>query len=162
MESDVRLALADAAALLALNPRDVRPASEELISLACDALVAGLVTPALCELAAASYASDYWDLRDVIERTLLELDQQELPTDEVQLQERAARAIARRLLGGLMTGREAAQWAHRRIGHDGAPSVQQLVVLDDRFDCLGYGAETEGDLEAEARELARQLLGHDS
>jgi hypothetical protein len=117
-EATPREALGDAVALW-----EVRGAfgPEEVISAAVDALVAGVDSPTLRELAGASVRDDYWTLRSMVEGTFEELS---IPmpapgTDEMQIA--ATRVMARRVINGLLTPSEFARWAHTTIGHDGAP-----------------------------------------
>jgi len=73
----------------------------------------------------------------------------------------AARVMCRRLLHGQIAPRQLVSWAHRTIGHEGAPRLQPLVMLDDDYDLIGYTGETAEELDeatyAEARSIvARQ------
>ena len=130
----------------------------EVISAAVDALVAGIDSPSLRELAGVSAEEDYWTLRPLVEGTLDELDIS-YPgpgTDEIQVA--AARAMCKRLLKGSLPPREFAAWAHSTIGHEGAARLQPLVELDDVYDVSEYTGDNLQDLDDAARSEARRLL----
>jgi hypothetical protein len=154
-EQDARQLLFDAVALW-----EVRTTSgaEEVISAATDAIVAGVDSPTLRELAGASPKEDYWTLRPLIEGTLDELG---VPypgpgTDEIQIA--GARVMCRRLLDGTVAPREFATWAHNTIGHEGAGRLQPLVELDDVYDVCEYTGDTPDELDEAARSAAKSLL----
>ena len=151
--------LVDAARLWAVKPGGD---TEPVIRAACDALVVGLDGPNLVSLASTSFGPIDWDFQDVLKGALAELGQ---PFDEpgsAGAQVAAVGALARRVLRGELTPREFASWAHRNIGHQGAPELQALVDLDDLYDGVedGWGAGTlesvDGRVIVQARELARR------
>lgn len=132
--------------------------ADEVISAAVDALLAGVDSPTLRELAALSAQDSYWTLRPVVERTLEELAISYPGPDSDDVQIAAARVMCRRLLGGSLTARDLATWAHRTIGHEGAARLQPLVELDDAYDVSEYTGDSLEDLETAAHRAAKSLL----
>lgn len=158
-EETAREALGDAAALW-----EVRTTfgPEEVIAAATAALVAGVDSPTLRELAGASARDDYWTLRPLVEGALKELSIP-LPapgTDESQIA--ATRVMAKRVINGGLTPSEFARWAHAAIGHEGAAQLQPLVDLDDAYDVTEYTGDTPSDLDEAARSMALSLLAGES
>lgn len=148
-------ALHDAVALW-----EVRSAfgSNEVISAAVDALVAGADSPSLRELAGRSAQDSYWTLRPLVEGTLEELNISYPGPGSDDVQVAAARVMCKRLLGGGMTARDFAAWAHTTIGHEGAARLQPLVELDDAYDVREYTGRSLEDLETAAHGEATSLL----
>lgn len=148
-------ALYDAVALW-----EVRSAfgADEVISAAVDALVVGVDSPSLRELAGLSAQDSYWTLRPLVEGTLeqLSISYPGPGSDDVQIA--AARVMCKRLLGGGLTARDFATWAHRTIGHEGADRLQPLVELDDAYDVREYIGDTIKDLESAVQREAESLL----
>ncbi|MET8135142.1 hypothetical protein ABZV24_24865 [Streptomyces sp. NPDC005251] len=130
----------------------------DVVSAACDALVAGLDSPALRILAACTRAEANYDVPDLLPPALDELGLTFCSAGSVVGQEAAARALAARMLAGELTPRELAFRIHQRFGHD-LPLVERLAELDDDYDILEYGyrtpAQVDADVTAEALRLAR-------
>jgi hypothetical protein len=146
--------LLDAVALWEVGSVD----GADVISAAVDALVAGLDSSSLRELAGASAKESRWTLRPLVEATLDELGET-YPgpgTDEIQIA--AARVMCERLLQGSVSARELATWAYSTIGHEGAARLQPFVQLDDAYDFNEYAGDTPEDLEDVARRAAESLL----
>lgn len=131
--------------------------ADAVISAAVNALVAGIDSPSLRELAGASSTEDYWTLQPLVQAALEELGIPYPDSGSHQIQIAAARVMCRRLLEGNLAADDFAAWAHRTIGHEGAAILQPLVELDDVFvvDCT---IDTIDDLEAAARRVAESLL----
>jgi hypothetical protein len=158
-ENAARAALFDAVALWEVGST-FGPA--EVIAAATDALVVGVDSPTLRELAGASARDDYWTLRRLIGGAFNELS---IPvatagTDEVQIA--AARVMAKRVINGSLTPSEFARWAHTTVGHEGAPHLQPLVDLDDAWDVTEYTGDTQADLHEAAHAMALCLLADQS
>lgn len=154
-ESAARESLSDAVALWAVGPTS---GAQDVIAAAVDALVAGVDSPSLRELAGLSAKDDYWTLRPLVEATLDELDISHPGPDSDETQVAAARVMCRRLLRGDLTAREFVIWAHGTVGHDGAARLQPIVELDDGYDICGYTGETAEELDEAAHREARSLL----
>ncbi|WP_370665710.1 hypothetical protein [Streptomyces sp. IBSBF 2507] len=156
--SAAALALQDHAALWSLGEI---PATE-VVSSACDALVAGLDSPALRMLAACTRTEAYYDVPDLLPPALDELGLTFCPAGSVAGQEDAARALAARMLARELTPRELVFRIHQRFGH-GLPLVEALANLDDEYDILDYGdrtsAQVDADVVAEALRLTRHPRG---
>lgn len=125
-----------------------------LIRIACDALVAGLDTPGLRELAGEPYHAS--GLADLVEQTLAELGLPGLGGLDAELL--AARARARDLLAGRLRPRDLTAWVHAAIGHDGSSAVQGLVDLDDFYFELEFIAPTEAEVDTLVEAEARRLI----
>jgi hypothetical protein len=158
-EETAREALGDAVALW-----EVRTTfgPEEVIAAATDALVIGVDSPTLRELAGASARDDYWTLRPLVDGALKELSIP-LPapgTDEIQIA--ATRVMAKRVINRGLTPSEFARWAHATIGHEGAHQLQPLVDLHDAWAVTEYTGDTLADLDEAARSMALSLLAGES
>ncbi|MCG7202685.1 hypothetical protein [Streptomyces arenae] len=146
------LALQDHAALWSMG--EVRAA--DVVTCACDALVAGLDSPALRMLAACTRAEADYDVPDLLPQVLDELGLTFHPVGSLAGQEAVARALAARMLAGEMTPRELAFRIHQRFGHE-LPLTEQLASLDDEYDVLAYGDRTVAQVDADVRAEALRL-----
>ncbi|MET8902832.1 hypothetical protein [Streptomyces sp. NPDC004538] len=146
------LALQDQAALW----RTREAAAADVVSSACDALVAGLDGPALRILAACTRAEADYDVPDLLPPALDELGLTLHPAGSRAAREAGVRALAARTLAGERTPRELAFRIHQRFGHD-LPLTERLAELDDEYDYLEYGdgtpAQVDADVLAEALRL---------
>ncbi|MEU0852934.1 hypothetical protein ABZ387_34035 [Streptomyces flaveolus] len=145
-------ALQDHAALW--NMGEIR--ATEVVTGACNALVAGLDSPALRMLAACTRAEADYDVPDLLPPALDELGLAFYPVDSVAGQEAAARALAARTLAGELTPRELVFRIHQRFGHE-LPLVERLANLDDEYDILEYGDRTSAQIDADVRAEAFRL-----
>ncbi|MEU9272248.1 hypothetical protein AB0E04_43635 [Streptomyces sp. NPDC048251] len=129
-----------------------------VVAAACDALVAGLDSPALRILAACTRAEADYDVPDLLPPALDELGLTFYTVGSVAGQEAAVRALAARMLAGELTPRELAFRIHQRFGHE-LPLAERLAELDDEYDILEYGdttpAQVDADVTAEALRLAQ-------
>lgn len=131
----------------------------DVVTAACDALVAGLDSPALRILAACTRAEADYDVPDLLPPALDELGLTLYSRDSAAGQEAAARALARRMLAGELTPRELVFQIHQRFGHTLA-SVERLAQLDDEYDFLECEDPTREQVDAEVHAEARRLLEH--
>ncbi|MFJ9907482.1 hypothetical protein ACIRVK_32125 [Streptomyces sp. NPDC101152] len=130
--------------------------AHDVVRAACDALVAGLDSPALRILAACTRAEADYDLPDLLPPALDELGLTSYPMDSVAGQEAAARALARRMLAGELTPRELASRVHQRFGHT-LPSVERLAQLDDEYDYIEPDDPVRATFDAQVSAEARRL-----
>ncbi|MFD5568924.1 hypothetical protein [Streptomyces cadmiisoli] len=128
----------------------------DVVAGACDALVAGLDSPALRMLAACTRAEADYDVPDLLPPALDELGLTFHPVGSVAGQEAAARALAARTLAGELKPRELAFRIHQRFGHE-LPLVERLANLDDEYDILEYGDRTPAQVDAEVLAEALRL-----
>ncbi|MFF3863229.1 hypothetical protein [Streptomyces sp. NPDC002209] len=133
------------------------PASD-VVSAACDALVAGLDSPGLRMLAACTRAEADYDVHDLLPEALDELGLILYPATSEAGQEAAARALARRMLSGGLKPWELTFRINRRYGHE-LPLTARLAELDDEYAFLEFGggkaaARIDAEVTAEARRLA--------
>ncbi|MEU1817081.1 hypothetical protein ABZ543_18060 [Streptomyces roseifaciens] len=133
----------------------------EVVDAACDALLAGLDSPALRRLAACTRAEADYDVPDFLPAALSELGLVFYPCGSNAGEEAAARSLVSRMLAGEMTPRELAFRIHQQFGHE-LPLVERLAAFDDEYDILEYGDKTEEEVDAEvlaeAHRLAEQSL----
>lgn len=120
-----------------------------IIHAACDLLVAGVDGPAVGMLAAVSIKSvrvDSYEIEELLESVMSELDLPYHPRETAAAQESALRIMATRTLEGLMSPRDLTTWAHMTFGHEGIELAQELVALDDyyhfRVEYTGTSAES--------------------
>jgi hypothetical protein len=120
-----------------------------------DALVAGLDTPGLRDLAGRVSGENWFEMRDLIEKTFSELGTPlpQIDTDPSILL--ALQFMCQQFANGQVSARELAKWAHAHVGHEGPALAQDLVELDDAFDEIPYIV---GD-EAEWTERTRVAAG---
>ncbi|MFG2895000.1 hypothetical protein [Streptomyces sp. NPDC048248] len=133
------------------------PASD-VVSAACDALVAGLDSPGLRVLAACTRAEADYDVHDLLPGALDELGLILYPAASEASEQAAARALARRMLAGELKPWELTFRINQRYGHE-LPLTARLVELDDEYAFLEYSddkaiAQIEAEVTAEARRLA--------
>ncbi|WP_432075739.1 hypothetical protein [Streptomyces wuyuanensis] len=128
----------------------------DVVTAACDALVAGLDSPALKILAACTRAEADYDVPDLLPPALDELGLIFYPVGSDAGQEAATRALAARMLAGELTPRELAFRVHQRFGHELA-LAERLAELDDEYDILEYGDRTPAQVDAEVTAEALRL-----
>ncbi|RSO48332.1 hypothetical protein DMH15_04870 [Streptomyces sp. WAC 06725] len=131
----------------------------DVVTAACDALVAGLDSPALQILAACTRAEAGYDVPDLLPPALDELGLTFYTVDSVAGQEAAARALAARMLAGELTPRELAFRIHQCFGHE-LPLAEQLAELDDEYDVLEYSDRTPAQVDADVTTEALRLAQH--
>ncbi|MEU9304853.1 hypothetical protein [Streptomyces sp. NPDC048269] len=145
-------ALQDRAALWSVGEI---PASD-VVSAACDALVAGLDSPGLRVLAACTRAEADYDVLDLLPVALDELGLVFYPVASEAGRIAAVRALARRMLAGELTPWELTFRIHQRYGH-GLPLTERLAELDDEYAILEYRDTAMAEVDAEVRAEARRL-----
>ncbi|MFI1279266.1 hypothetical protein ACH4U5_00585 [Streptomyces sp. NPDC020858] len=133
----------------------------DVVSAACDALVAGLDSPALRILAACTRAEADYDVHDLLPPALDELGLTLLPAGSEAAEEAAVRALARRMLAGELEPWDLTHRIHHRYGHDLALTAR-LVELDDEYGMLEaeYGDGAVDEVSAAVTAEARRLAGH--
>ena len=113
----------------------------EVVSSACDALVAGLDSQALRELAGASANDSQYDIEDLLERVASDFNFVCYRRDSDAGRLAAARLLAARCVAGALPPRQLAGWMHERIKHGHPdPRVEALVSLEDQYDIIQYTA----------------------
>jgi hypothetical protein len=148
-------ALSDAVAFWRLGP-GVGAAASDLIDAATQALVDGLDSPTLRELAGESPRESWFVLSPMVERTLEELG---IPDLLAKAPERAAlEVMVRRFQAGSVNAHSLVCWAHQNIGHYGGPECQPFVDLDDMYEVADYVGYTEEELERWTAEEAEAFL----
>ncbi|MFE7122544.1 hypothetical protein [Streptomyces sp. NPDC057617] len=131
----------------------------DVVTAACDALIAGLDSPALRISAACTEAEADYDVSDLLPPVLDELGLTLHPVGSVAGQETAARALATRMPAGELTPRELAFRIHQRFGHE-LPLAERLAELDDDYDVLEYGDRTPTQVDADVTAEALRLAQH--
>ncbi|MER7200166.1 hypothetical protein [Streptomyces sp. CB01635] len=149
------LALQDHAALWSMG--EIR--ATDVVTGACNALVAGLDSPALRMLAACTRAEADYDVPDLLPPVLDELGLTFYPVGSIAGQEAAARALAARMLAGELTPRELVFRIHQRFGHE-LPLAERLANLDDEYDILEYSDRTPEQVDADVLAEALRLTQH--
>lgn len=148
------IALQDHAALWRVG--EIR--ASDVVSAACDALVAGLDTPSLRILAACTRAEADYDVHDLLPPALAELGLTFHPVASKAGQEAAVRALARRMLAGELTPWEFTFRIHQSYGHE-LPLAERLAELDDEYGVLEYSDRTVAQVNADVTAEARRLAG---
>ncbi|MFD7749770.1 hypothetical protein ACFV2V_27660 [Streptomyces sp. NPDC059698] len=130
----------------------------DVVTGACDALVAGLDSPALRTLAACTRAEADDDILRLLPPALNELGLEPFYPG-IAGQEAEAGALAAWMLAGGLTPRELASRIHRRFGHE-LPLAERLAELDDEYDMLEYGDSTAAQIDADVLSEALRLTQH--
>ncbi|ALG14723.1 hypothetical protein AOZ06_11705 [Kibdelosporangium phytohabitans] len=133
----------------------------EIVYAACDLLVAGVDGPALRMLAAVSARDvrvDSYEVTVLLESVMTELGLPYFPKESPEGQERALKAMASRVLAGVMPPHELTCWVHQVFGHDGIDLAQPLVELDDVYDYADCTAMTVEDIDAQVLAEAKRLV----
>jgi hypothetical protein len=133
----------------------------EVVKAACDALVAGVDSPALCELAAVGRRDADYDVPLLLEAALSELGLTFYSFGSQGADEAAPRALTAQLLRGELSPRELASKTHQHYGH-GLPLVEHLAELDDAYDVIEYTDRTADEIDAEVFAEARWVVGSGS
>ncbi|MCQ8774907.1 hypothetical protein [Streptomyces telluris] len=128
----------------------------EVVDAACDALLAGLDSPALRSLAACTRAEADYDAPELLPTALGELGLTFYPRGSDAGREAVAHSLVRRMLAGEMTPQELASRIHRQFGHD-LPLAERLAAFHDEYDILEYGDKTEEEVDAEVLAEAHRL-----
>ncbi|GGR09049.1 hypothetical protein [Streptomyces pilosus] len=148
------LALKDRALLWSIG--EIR--ATHVVTSACDALVAGLDSPALRTLAACTRAEAENDILRLLPPALNELGLEPFHPG-IAGQEAEAGALAAWMLAGELTPRELAFRIHRRFGHE-LPLAERLAELDDEYDMIEYGDRTAAQVDADVLAEALRLTQH--
>ncbi|MES2093779.1 MAG: hypothetical protein V4531_08205 [Actinomycetota bacterium] len=118
-------------------------AAPTAIDAATLALVEGIDSEPLRELAGAAADTNIFELGALIEAALNSagIDVSRLTEDDALWL--VARHCSECVLRGELQAREFSGWAHSRIGHEGPSWAQEIVDLDDRYDDFegGWGDE---------------------
>ncbi|WP_243859939.1 hypothetical protein [Streptomyces sp. BK208] len=136
-----------------------RPSRARTANGACDALVAGLDSPALRIPAACTRAEADYDVPDPLPPALDELGLALHPAASAAGREGAVRALATLMPDGEPTPREPAFRVHQRLGHE-FPPAEPLARLDDEYDLLAYDGGRPTEVDAEDRAEALRLARH--
>ncbi|WP_042443114.1 hypothetical protein [Streptacidiphilus jiangxiensis] len=129
-----------------------------LADAACDALVAGLDTPGLRELAAVNHRDADYDVPRLLPTAMKELGLTLHPHGSPAAQESWARLLAADTLAGRLTPRELADEIHLQFGHR-LPPAETLASLSDEYHQLEYTGRTAASVDAEVLAEARRLAG---
>ncbi|MEU6311928.1 hypothetical protein [Streptomyces sp. NPDC047014] len=130
--------------------------AQDVVEVACSALVAGLDSPGLRILAGYSRGEAEYEVPDVLPGVLDELGLVFYPRESEAGRDACVRALAHQHLAGRLTPRELAFRVHRRFGHQ-LPPAERLAELDDEYDIVEYGNRTVAQLDAEVTAEARRL-----
>ncbi len=165
MSDEARDALLDALVIWAWKDHTQ---GQDVVEAACEALVAGLDSPALRDLAGLYPDTPNELLRLVAEDVVAELGL-DLPVGDDALNLYVLRTQARKVLDGRTTPRELTEWAFSNRGaHDSdehelfVGALWEYEELDDMREHFGNGAPTHAEesaaLDAHVRRMARALL----
>lgn len=131
-------------------------ASAVVIDAATQALVDGLDSPALRQLAGEPAGASWFDLAPLVERVVEELGLADLLTASP---ERAALTVmVRRFRAGALSAHDLVCWAHQNIGHEGPPDCLPFVELDDEYDLVECGVLDGEQVERRVAETAEAFL----
>ncbi|SDK63014.1 hypothetical protein SAMN04487820_11082 [Actinopolyspora mzabensis] len=127
--------------------------AEELVRVACDALLADLDSPTLRVLAACTRAEAGESVPALLPAALDELGLVFYPLDSEAGRVAVARILAQRVLAGELTAREFARRIHLAHGHE--LELTELVAgLDDQYTTVGYGVSTPDEAWIDAEVIA--------
>jgi hypothetical protein len=134
--------------------------NQDVVEAACRALVAGLDSPSLRQLAGVFRSDAHWEVRLLLPTAVEELGLKFYEWDDLEARLAALAVLARHCVAGTMTPRELVRWAHKAIGHGQSPEIEQFVELDDLYDIVdeGYARDTAEDVDRQVLEACRRLL----
>ena len=131
----------------------------DIVEHACDALVGGLDSQALRELAGASPTTFSVDIEKLLRQLAEDFG---FPFYERRGEAgrlAVARVLARRCVAGELPPREFVQWLHSRVGHGHEDEqVEALVSLDDSYDITKYTAVGAEEIDQQVMDGAHRLL----
>ncbi|MGJ7906886.1 hypothetical protein ACOQFL_10430 [Actinopolyspora sp. H202] len=139
------------------SAREIR--AEAVVRSACDALMAGLDSPALRVLAACTRIEATEAVRELLPTALGELGLVFYPLDSEAATEPAVRLLARRLLAGEMRPRAFA-WRISRVHGSNMDLALPFVGLDDAYDTVEYTEYTVAELDTEIITEARRIAAY--
>lgn len=151
------VALADLQAAAAMWSVD-RCSHADVVAAACTALVAGVDSPSLRQLAGVSALAANVEVPDLLPLALAELGLQFFDRGSASGQVAAAGVMARRCLGGRVSPRELVEWAHNTFTHGSNDRLEPLLVLDDKYDIIEYCGMTPQELDAAVLTACRNLI----
>lgn len=158
MGEGARKALTDSAALWSVD----QCRSEEIVKLACDALVAGLDSEPLRELAAVPYPQATAEVPDLLEPALTSLGLPFYPPWGSEGKLAAVKVYAARCLSGEMAPRAFVGWMHIVFQHGESDELEPFLSLSDYYEEAVYRNITEEQIDVQVIVAARKLLGHQS
>lgn len=126
-----------------------------IIDAAGEALVSGLDSPSLRDLAGRSNKTTLIDIREVLDATYEELNLAYPDRTSPEVLLLALEHYSLEYLDERMSAQDLIKWAHDNVGHDGPDVAQPLVNLDDELD---DGNVDPSDLEWETLERVRAFL----
>jgi hypothetical protein len=160
MTDDARDALLGA---LVIWTRNDHTHGQDVVDAACEALVEGLDSPALRDLAGLYRDAPSAVVRLTVDEVVAELGL-ELPIGEEALSRHLLRRQAAALLAGRLTPRAFATWALQSLGYDVSGVRQELVLAADEYEShtwhhVGDVPNAPLDvLDADVRRIAHALL----
>lgn len=129
-----------------------------VVDAAVQALIAGIESPSFVLIAGLGAAEAEGELRELLDAALDEFDLVHLHHDDPEIDVLAAAVLSRRHLTGHLEARQLTEKIHQAHGHDCHPLVEQLSILDDRFDTLRHTPNlTQAQLEREVRVASEAL-----
>lgn len=131
----------------------------DVVTAACEALVAGLDGATLRRLAACTRAEADYDVPDLLPTAFEELGFACHTAGSRAAAEAGLRALAARAQAGACTARQLALEVHQRFGHE-LPLAARLAELDDEYDILIYTGGSAEDIDALVMAEARHLAHH--
>lgn len=151
MFDDVRSLLAVTIGLFRDQDALVRVTADQVVRAAVDAIVAGLDSPSLGELAGLREESPWFD--EVVSAVVEELGLPQEISEETAVAF-ALRGKAQDLVDGRITPGDLASWAHQYVGHGGPVNAQVFVEADDEYDYVVAGSAAEARIDDEIRTAA--------
>ena len=132
----------------------------EVIRMACDALVSGLDSQSLRELAGASERTSEYEIEDLLERVAVDFGLEFYARDSLEGRLAASRVLARECVAGRLEPREFARWMHTRIRHGYEDvGIETLVSKDDKYDVRELMGNPVDDIDRQVLNAAERLLG---
>lgn len=136
--------------------------NQDVVDTACEALVAGLDTQGLRELAGVFHADADWQVRLLLPVALEELGLEFFERGSHEGQVAALRVMARYCVAGTMVPRALAAWAHHWFRHGENPQIERFLGFDDEYETIEYTRRSPESLDKEVIEACHELLQADS
>ena len=131
---------------------------EELVEAACDALIAGVDSPGLRELAGVFRLEAHYEVPRLLPIAAEELGVEWHARGSKLGRIAGCRAMARLCLFARMAPKDLAGWAHFMFQHGENEAIEPLLGLSDAYEIVSYTGVRQEEIDEQVRAACRGLL----